>query len=157
MSIKRKYVTTLREIENIINSNNFDNKSKIKEVLKILRKNFAKYNWIGIYLLQGDKLVLYEYDGDKETQHKIIPLDKGLCGLAAREKRIVNVSDVSLNPFYLECFPETKSELIVPIFKNGEIIGEIDIDSYKLNAFDSNDEWFITKVANIIVKLYTFI
>jgi GAF domain-containing protein len=153
MSIKRKFILTLKEIEKIVNTTNLDSRGKVKEILKFLRKNFEKYNWIGIYLLQGDKLFLYEYEGNRETQHKVISLDKGLCGLAAREKRIINVSDVSLNPYYLECFPETKSELVVPIFKDGIVIGEIDIDSYKLNAFDSNDEWFISKVANLISEI----
>lgn len=153
MSIKRKYIISLNEIKKIIKINALA-EIKCKKILDYLRKNYKHYNWIGIYLLKNkNKLKLFTYSGDKETQHKIIPINKGLCGLAVRKKEIINVPDVTLNSNYLECFPETKSELIVPIFKNNELIGEIDIDSYKLNAFNKNDEWFINKIGEIIVKI----
>ncbi len=149
MSVKRKYLLALKEIEKIKN----ESKDPIvlsKNVLDYLRKNFQKYNWVGIYILHGNVLKLLEFSGDRETEHKIIPVDKGLCGMSVREKRIVNVPDVSASSEYLQCFLETKSELVVPIFFNNQVIGEIDIDSYDKNAFNSNDEWFISKVCEII-------
>jgi GAF domain-containing protein len=149
MAIKRKYLNFLQHIDEIKG----EDLEKLKVILDGLRKEFSKYNWIGIYVLRNEKLELLVYSGDKETEHKIIPLDKGLCGMAVREKRIVNVYDVTNNPVYLQCFPETKSELVVPIYKNGEIIGEIDIDSYTLGAFNENDEWFVSKIAEKIADL----
>jgi len=151
MSIKLKYIQILNEANRIL-AGNENNLYKIKIILDLIRKRLENYNWIGIYLLDRDKLKLLVYSGDKETQHKEIPIDKGLCGLAVRERKIINVPDVSLNKYYLECFPETKSELISPIFNNGEIIGEIDVDSYKLNAFNSNDEWFLFRLGELIKK-----
>jgi len=154
MSIKRKYVAFLEKLDSIANNDN----GKLKNILDNLRKEFPKYNWIGIYVLRGDKLELLVFSGDKETEHKIIPIDKGLCGMAVRENRIINVYDVTNNPIYLQCFPETKSELVVPIYKDGKIIGEIDIDSYQIGAFDKNDEWFITKLGEKIADLvYNYI
>jgi len=149
MSIKRKYLLALEEIEKI-NKESKDVLDLSKKVLDYLRKNFKKYNWIGIYVLTGNVLKLLEYSGDKETEHKIIPIDKGLCGMSVRERRIVNVPDVNASSEYLQCFLETKSELVVPMFFKEKVIGEIDIDSYKLNAFDKNDEWFISKVCEIL-------
>ncbi len=144
MSIKRKYVKLLQKIEN---------SNDIKEILDMMRKEIKHYNWVGIYLLKDKELRLLAFSGDKEPEHKIIPIEKGICGMAVRENRIVNVYDVSLNPNYLPCFPETKSELVVPIYKEGVIIGEIDIDSDELGAFDENDEWFVSKVGERISKL----
>ncbi|HLI46372.1 MAG TPA: GAF domain-containing protein [Geobacterales bacterium] len=149
MSIKKKYLSFLEGIDGI----SLPEDEKIQYILDFLRKEFPKYSWVGIYVLKGDKLELLSFSGDKETEHKVIPIDKGLCGMAVRENRIVNVYDVSNNPTYLQCFPETKSELVVPIYKDGKIIGEIDIDSYQLGAFDKNDEWFILKLGEKIADL----
>jgi len=149
MAIKRKYLSFLQHIDEIKG----EDLKKLKAILDGLRKEFSKYNWIGIYVLRNEKLELLVYSGDKETEHKVIPIDKGLCGMAVREKRIVNVYDVTNNPFYLQCFAETKSELVVPVYKNGEIIGEIDIDSYTIGAFNKGDEWFVSKIAEKIADL----
>ncbi len=145
MSIKRKYLKLLEKIENT---------NDIKEILEMMRREIKHYNWVGVYLVKDKKeLRLLTFSGDKETEHKVIPIEKGICGMAVREKRIVNVYDVSSDPNYLQCFPETKSELVVPIYKDGEIIGEIDIDSNELGAFDENDEWFVSKVSEKIAKI----
>ena len=149
MSIKKRYVSFLENLDNI----SVPRDMKIKYILDLLRKEFPKYSWVGIYVLKGEKLELLSFSGDKETEHKIIPVDKGLCGMAVRENRIVNVYDVTSNPTYLQCFPETKSELVVPIYKDGKIIGEIDIDSYELGAFDKNDEWFVSKLGEKIADI----
>lgn len=152
MSIKRKYLIALKELEEI-KSKSKDPLEISKKALEYLRKNFDKYNWVGIYILEENVLKLLDYSGDKETEHKIIPIDKGLCGMSVREKRIINVPDVSSSSEYLQCFLETKSELVVPMFFGNKVIGEIDIDSYRLNAFDNNDEWFISKVCEILAPV----
>lgn len=150
MSVKRKYLKALEEIENIKKEKG---KEGIKEILDMLRSKFEGYNWVGIYVLKDGVLKLLEFSGEKETEHKVIPVERGLCGMAVREKRIVNVYDVSSSKEYLQCFPETKSEIVVPIFKGERIVGEIDIDSYKIGAFNENDEWFLARVAEIISDL----
>jgi GAF domain-containing protein len=123
--------------------------------VEYLRSNFRAYSWVGVYLLEGDTLVLNAWSGKKATEHTKIPIGMGLCGLAARTKQTVVVGDVSKDPRYLSCFPETKSEIVVPIIdSNGKVLGEIDIDSEELNAFDQSDKRFLEKVAE---KLASFL
>lgn len=126
----------------------------LHKTVSFLRKNVAHYNWVGVYMLEGDELVLKAWDGPEATQHVRIPIGKGICGLAAREKRTVIVGDVSADPRYLACFPYTKSEIVVPIFKDSTVIGEIDIDSDALHAFTERDREFLEEVAALLGERY---
>jgi GAF domain-containing protein len=121
----------------------------LKDVCVLLKNYNNKYNWVGIYILKEQKLVLECYVGEK-TEHEVISLDSGLCSLAIVKNKIINEPDVKSNPEYLSCFASTKSELVLPIHKNGKAIGEIDIDSDTKNAFSKADEEFMSKVAEII-------
>jgi len=113
----------------------------------ILRGNFDHYNWVGIYLVSGGKLVLEAYAGDGETEHTVIPIGQGICGYAAKVGETVFVPDVGQDPRYLMCFPSTQSEIVVPIRGKDGIIGEIDIDSDRLAAFSRADEEFLEAAA----------
>lgn len=126
----------------------------VQKVVSFLRQSMAHYNWVGIYLLEGDELVLKAWDGPEATQHTRIPIGRGICGLAAREKRTVVVGDVTADPRYLACFPHTKSEIVVPIMKGATVLGEIDIDSDTLNAFTEKDREFLEKVAALLGERY---
>lgn len=110
------------------------------------------FNWVGIYLVEGDDLVLKTFSGPRETEHKRIPIGKGICGLAAKVGKTIVVQDVSKDTRYISCFPSTKSEIVVPIIKNEKVIGEIDVDSDYLNAFTENDKSFLEEVAKIIER-----
>lgn len=110
------------------------------------------YSWVGIYLVKGNELVLKTFSGPRATEHKTIPIGKGICGLAAKVGKTVVVQDVSKDTRYISCFPSTKSEIVVPIIKNGKVIGEIDIDSDYLNAFTERDESFLEEVAKIVER-----
>ncbi len=119
----------------------------ITEVCRFLRREFAHYSWVGVYALEGSELVLAGWDGAAESEHQRIPVGQGVCGRAARENRTVVVDDVNSDPDYLACFLDTKSEIVVPIRKDGAVLGEIDIDGRKLNAFDASDASFLGQVA----------
>lgn len=119
----------------------------LEKFLTILRGNFDHYNWVGIYLVSEDKLVLETYAGAGETEHTMIPVGQGICGYAAEMGETVVVPDVSQDPRYLMCFPSTKSEIVVPIRGKNGIIGEIDIDSDRLGAFSRTDEEFLEAAA----------
>lgn len=121
--------------------------------VKFLYSNVKHYNWVGIYLVDGQDLILDAYAGPKETEHKRIRIGYGICGLAAKERFTVVVPDVSKESKYISCFPETKSEIVVPIFKNGEVIGEIDIDSDYESPFSKEDEDFLEQIANLIGRM----
>jgi L-methionine (R)-S-oxide reductase len=115
----------------------------------LLRRERPRYNWVGIYLLENDELVLGPYVG-KPTPHTRIPLNKGICGAAASTGRTVIVNDVNADPRYLACSLETRSEIVVPIARAGHVLGEIDIDSDTPAAFTEEDRKLLEAVAEIL-------
>lgn len=121
-------------------------------VVKTLHRSVPHYNWVGIYLVQGQELILTAWDGPEATEHTRIPVGQGICGLAARERRTVIVDDVNKDPRYWACFPYTRSEIVVPIMKAAEVLGEIDIDSDTLEAFGPADETFLEEVASLLAE-----
>ncbi len=131
----------------------FDNKNPLQYTVNFLRNKVDKYNWVGIYMVEGDDLVLRAWDGPEATEHVRIKIGEGICGLAAKEQFTVVVPDVSKDSRYIACFPNTKSEIVVPIFNNGKVIGEIDIDSDLIDPFDKKDEHFLESIANFLGSL----
>jgi GAF domain-containing protein len=119
----------------------------LEKFVAILRGNFDHYNWVGIYLVNEDKLILEAYAGAGETEHTVIPVSQGICGYAAKTGETLVVPDVSQDPRYLTCFPSTRSEIVVPIRGKDGVIGEIDIDSDTMAAFSKLDEEFLEAAA----------
>ena len=115
------------------------------------------YNWSGIYRLEGDTLVLDEYVG-AATDHTHIPVGRGVCGTAVAERANQVIEDVRELDNYLACSTQTRSELVVLIYKNGivrsdgEIIGQIDIDGHQVGAFDASDEKLLTEMAAVLAQ-----
>jgi L-methionine (R)-S-oxide reductase len=120
-----------------------------EETVRLLAAEIPSYTWVGIYLLDGDELVLGPFVG-KPSPHTRIPLGRGICGAAANEKATVVVDDVNADPRYLACSIETKSEIVVPILTKGEVLGEIDIDSDRPAAFGDADRALLEKVAALL-------
>jgi len=120
----------------------------LKDVVDFLYNNFDKYSWVGIYIVHGDTLVLGPWQGKQATEHIQIPIGSGVCGSAAKSGKTDLVSDVNKDDRYLSCFVSTRSEIVVPIKKKGEVIGEIDIDSDVPNAFNNKDAIFLEKIAS---------
>ncbi|HTT73756.1 MAG TPA: GAF domain-containing protein [Thermoplasmata archaeon] len=118
----------------------------LAEVCRFLASSFPAYRWVGVYRLEGTTLVLDAFEG-RPTEHARIPIDRGICGQAAREGRTVIVDDVRENPHYLACFIETRAEIVVPIRHGGAVVGEIDIDGHEVRAFDASDRRFLEAVA----------
>lgn len=122
--------------------------SAAQAVCSLLRKEVPRYNWVGIYMVDGeDSLLLKAWDGPKATEHVRIPISKGVCGAAVREAQTIVVDDVKKDPRYLSCFLSTRSEIVVPIFRDGKVVGEIDIDSDKTAAFGDEDRRFLEQAA----------
>ncbi len=122
-------------------------KAILEFTCKELRRMFPDYSWVGVYRVEGDDLVLAGWAGPAATQHVRIPIGQGICGLAARTGTTVNVPDVHADPRYLECFVSTNSELVVPIAREGRVVGEIDVDSDQRAAFDGRDAAFLEALA----------
>jgi len=124
--------------------------SVLQNVVDFLYNNFNAYNWVGIYILRDDMLVLGPWRGEQATEHIEIPVGRGVCGSAAKSGKTEIVPDVSVDERYLSCFISTKSEIVVPIKRDGLVVGEIDIDSDKINAFSKKDAVFLERIANIL-------
>lgn len=119
------------------------------EAVALLRRERRHYNWLGIHLLKDGELVLGPYAG-RATPHTRIPLNKGLCGAAASSGKTIIVDDVNADPRYLACNLETRSEIVVPILRDGRVLGEIDIDSDTPAAFTEDDRKLLEGVAEVI-------
>jgi GAF domain-containing protein len=138
------------EIKKIISES--DSSHLLQNCIEFLYENFTKYSWVGIYIAKGNNLILGPWKGKQATEHTKIPIGKGICGCAVKTGRTEIVSDVLSDDRYLACFVSTRSEIVVPIKKNGKTIGEIDIDSDIPNAFDNKDAVFLEKIADMLSK-----
>jgi GAF domain-containing protein len=123
-----------------------DADAAMAQVVDALARERPSYTWVGIYLLLGDELVLGPFVG-KPSPHTRIPLGRGICGAAATAKATIVVDDVNADPRYLACSLETRSEIVVPILRDGTVLGELDIDSDLPAAFGDDDRALIERVA----------
>jgi L-methionine (R)-S-oxide reductase len=122
----------------------------LRQAVAVLQERFEDYSWVGIYLVEGDALVLGPWQGPEATEHVRIPVGEGICGAAAATGVTEVVDDVNADPRYLACFPSTRSEIVVPISYEAQVVGEIDIDSDRPAAFDADDREFLESVAVLI-------
>jgi GAF domain-containing protein len=123
-----------------------------KAVVELIAAALPSYNWTGFYWLDPNDpqtLVLGAFVGEP-TPHVRIPVSQGICGAAVASGETVVVDDVHADPRYLSCSIKTKSEIVVPIYARGKVIGEIDIDSHSAAAFAVSDRAFLEEVARIV-------
>ncbi|MGB8011431.1 MAG: GAF domain-containing protein [Terriglobales bacterium] len=127
----------------------------MEAITVLLNREMLKYNWVGFYMLEPGAnppmLVLGHYQGAM-TPHTRIPLDQGICGAAASSGKTVVVDDVMKDSRYLACSLETKSEIVVPVFVNGKVAGELDIDSHFPAAFGFEDRELVEYCAQLVGK-----
>ena len=120
-------------------------------IVETAAQRLSHFNWTGFYMLDPaapEMLVLGPFVG-AATPHVRIPVTQGICGAAVLSGQTVIVDDVGSDPRYLSCSVETKSEIVVPIYANGTVVGEIDIDSHDLRAFGPEDRSFLEQCAAI--------
>jgi L-methionine (R)-S-oxide reductase len=123
-------------------------------LVRELKARFARFSWVGIYRMQEGALVLddAEFLG-LAPEHRHIPLSEGVCGAAARERETQVVPDVCNDERYLSCSPTVKSEIVVPIFSDGEVIAVLDIDSDEPDAFSDDDRRFLERLVSKTSRL----
>jgi GAF domain-containing protein len=126
-----------------------DRVQAMARTVQILKDRVPDYTWVGIYELVGNELVLGPFVG-KPSPHTRIPLGRGICGAAAAEKTTIIVDDVNADPRYLACSLETRSEIVVPIMRGSDVLGEIDIDSDRPAAFGEADQRMLEIVAGAL-------
>jgi L-methionine (R)-S-oxide reductase len=123
----------------------------MRQAVDLLKDHMPDYTWVGIYLLDGEHLTLGPYRG-KPSPHTRIPLNQGICGAAASTRATIVVDDVDADPRYLACSLETRSEIVVPIMRGSDVLGEIDIDSDKKAAFGAADRELLEAVADLLAR-----
>lgn len=121
----------------------------LEQTVKLMYENLLGWNWVGIYLLGKNELHLGPSRG-KPTEHTKIAVGVGVCGSAVMENRNIVVDDVTKRENYLACTLETKSELVVLIRHQSEIVGQFDIDSDQLATFNRDDELFLEELAPFV-------
>ena len=131
----------------------------LEGVVQVLHENVLRYNWVGFYMLEETAgaeamLVLGPYRGSM-TPHTRIPLNQGICGAAASTGQTVTVDDVNNDSRYLACSLETKSEIVVPIFVAGKVVGELDIDSHFPAAFGAPDRELCEYATKVVGEYMT--
>lgn len=119
----------------------------------LLRQAFGWF-WVGFYVLKNDELVLGPFQGPVACT-RIAP-GRGVCGTAAVQRKTVVVPDVDAFPGHIACNSASKSEIVVPLIKNGELVGVLDVDSNELDAFDEADRENLEKVAELIIGATDF-
>jgi L-methionine (R)-S-oxide reductase len=144
-----------KRLSSILESPKHNTEEKLEKVCHLLDQEISYFNWTGFYFKNGDKdeLILGPYVG-APTDHTIIPYGKGICGQVAVSNETFVVPDVQQESNYLSCSIDTKAEIVVPIFKDGQNVGQIDIDSHKVDPFTAEDrellEWLCNEVSKIL-------
>lgn len=148
------FETLKPQIETIVSNTNNTLDNSLLQICELLEANIDYYNWVGFYFKNGDKneLKLGPYIGEP-TDHTIIPFGKGICGQVAVSNENFVVPDVAAQDNYIACSITVKAEIVIPIFVNGENMGQIDIDSNTPDPFTEADERFLEFICEKVAGL----
>lgn len=148
-----KYQNVLDEVRAAINSNR-PRGEILREICVILNRSVQHYTWVGFYLADdsGKELILGPYVGEP-TEHARIGFGQGICGQAAARQETFVVQDVSQETNYLSCSARVKSEIVVPILKDGRVTGELDIDSHSLAPFTADDSALLEQICRDLGRI----
>src|SRR5574342_157420 len=116
----------------------------------LLNQFLDRVNWTGFYLMEDGELVLGPFQGLPACVR--IPLGKGVCGTAASKRETVRVEDVHSFPGHIACDAASQSEIVVPMIKDGKLLGVLDIDSPETNRFDELDQLKLEKFVEVLVQ-----
>ena len=125
--------------------------ANLANAVAALRACVTAASWIGVYVLRGGELVLGPFQGKVACVR--IALGRGVCGTAAVERRTVIVPDVEQFPGHIACDAGSRSEIVVPILRRGELVAVLDLDSYELAAFDDRDAAGLAPIAELLGTL----
>ena len=116
----------------------------------LLNQFFDRINWVGFYMMDGTELVLGPFQGLPACIR--IPIGRGVCGTTVAKKETIIVPDVHAFPGHIACDAASQSEIVVPLIKNGEVIGVLDIDSPEKNRFQQEDQHGLEHFVSILMK-----
>lgn len=143
---EEQYKTLLPQIESLLAGEN-DAIANMANVAAALKQTFDFF-WVGFYVVKDDMLVLAPFQGPIACTR--IRYGKGVCGTAWKEAATYIVPDVDLFPGHIACSSDSKSEIVVPIIRNGKVVAVLDIDSDELNSFDETDAVYLEKICRLL-------
>ncbi len=153
LSKREKYEMLLPQIVALVEGES-DIIANTANIVSALREGFSFF-WIGFYFVKSvkdkEELVLGPFQGPPACVR--IAKGKGVCGTAWKEKSTIIVPDVDKFPGHIACSTLSRSEIVVPVIKNNEVIAVLDVDSTHLSDFDSTDEYFLNEVARLVSKI----
>jgi GAF domain-containing protein len=117
-------------------------------------RDLGSYRWVGIYDVDEDEIAVVAWNGPAAPTHPRFPRSQGLCGAAAAAGETVVVGDVDHDPRYLTTHGTTSSEIVVPVFRAGVVVGLIDVESDRLHAFGDHDRALLERCAGLIETLW---
>jgi L-methionine (R)-S-oxide reductase len=145
---EKKYFELLNNIK-ILTEGEDDLISVMSTISCEVFHTFDHFNWVGFYRKTGERtLKVGPYQGGHGCL--VISYDRGVCGKCAREEKIQIENDVTKLPFHIACSSETRSEIVLPIIKNGELIAVFDIDATETGFFDEIDERYLMEIAGLV-------
>ena len=148
------FLDLLQQSQSLLNRNSLSIDERLEKLCSLLKSRVDHYDWVGFYFKNGHKkeLKLRAFAGEP-TEHVIIPFGKGICGQVAERNATLNIASVEDQGNYIACGIDVKSELVVPLFKNRENIGQIDIDSHQKDAFSEKDEEFLAAINKRVASM----
>lgn len=146
VSKEEQYQSLIPQIEALI-SGETDLIANLGNICAALKEQF-KWLWVGFYMIKGDELILGPFQGPVACTR--IKMGKGVCGTAWQRLQTIIVPDVNEFPGHIACSSASVSEIVLPLFKDGEVVAVLDVDSEQAAHFDSTDERYLTEILKLI-------
>ncbi len=144
---EERYKQLLPQIKALIEDET-DTIANLANICAVLKYNMTGFLWVGFYFVKGNELVLGPYQGPVACTR--IQLTKGVCGAAVTRKETIIVPDVDKFPGHIACSSQSKSEIVIPIFNDGDVVGIFDVDSDSYNMFDEVDKKYLEELCGMI-------
>ncbi|MGR5868466.1 GAF domain-containing protein [Bacillus pacificus] len=145
----QQYETVIKQLDALLTGES-NVVANLSNASALLNQFLDRVNWVGFYVTEGNQLVLGPFQGMPACVH--IPFGRGVCGVAAETKTTQLVADVHQFPGHIACDSASNSEIVVPIIKDGNVIGVLDIDSPEKNRFDEVDQRYLEKFVETLLK-----
>lgn len=127
---------------------------RMTEICELLQTTIGYYDWVGFYFAnEAERTLHLKAFAGEPTDHTVIPFGKGICGQVAESNKNFVVADVKAQNNYIACSIYVKAEIVIPLFKDGKNIGQIDIDSHTADPFSEEDERFLEWVNEQVAEI----
>lgn len=147
LSEEQIYIDILKKFENLFPDTDYII-SVISNFTALLKQSFGKISWVGFYFVNGEYLYLGPFQGKVACTQ--IRIGNGVCGTSAKEKKTIIVENVNKFLGHIACDSDSRSEIVVPIIDKDNLIGVLDVDSYRYSAFNNTDQFYLEKLTSLL-------